>query len=97
MQGNATIVHAQFMPFELLEVAQVLHWTGRMLMTKYNILATHTHLVKPVATVHNIWQLTTQQAEALAQWLLGTDLPKSVSSIPYEAPSGLPSCPASGP
>ena len=29
--------------------------------------------------------MTTKQVEALAQWLLGTDLPKSVPSIPHEA------------
>ena len=93
-QGAAAMIRAQLMPFELLEAAQVLHWMGRMLMTKYNILATRTHVVKAKATVHNLWQRTTQQAEAVAQWLLGTGLPKSVPSIPYEAPSCLPSCPA---
>ena len=93
MYGSAAMVRAQYMQFELLEAAQVLHLTGR-LMTKYNILATHAHMVKPEATMHNLWQLTTEQAEALAQWLLGTDLPKSVPSIPYDAPSCLPSRPA---
>ena len=63
-------------------------------MTKYNILATYTHTIKPDAMVHNLWQMITQQAGALAQWLLSTDLPKGVPSIPYEAPSCLPSRPA---
>ena len=36
-------------------------------MTKYNILATHAHMVKPDATMHNNQQLTTEQAGALAQ------------------------------
>ena len=43
--------------------------------------------------MHNLWQLTIEQAEALAQWLLGTDLPKGVRGIPYEAPSCHPSPP----
>ena len=60
-------------------------------MTKYNIPATNAQMVKLEATVHNLWQMTIEQAEALAQRLLGTDLPKSVPSIPYEAPSCLPS------
>ena len=58
MQGNAATVHAQYMPFELLEAAQVLHLTGRMLMTTYNILAPCPHgetggySAQPLATDH---------------------------------------------
>ena len=92
MQGITAMVRARYMPIELPQAAQVLHWPERMLMTKYNILATRAHMVKP--EVHNLWQLTTEPAEALAQWLVDMDLPKSVPSIPYEAPSRLPSCPA---
>ena len=63
-------------------------------MIKYNTLATHGHMVKLEATVHNFWQPPTEQVEAQAQWLLGTDLPKSVPKILYEAPSCLPNWPA---
>ena len=63
-------------------------------MTKHNFLATQAHMVRPEPTVHNFWQPTTKQDESLAQALLGTDLPKRVPGIPYEAPSCLPSRPA---
>ena len=78
-------IHCQFMPFEFLGDAGVVHCNGRFLQKVHSVCAADAHFVAPTATVERLWQFSLNHIEQLSRFLMHVPLPKAVPLVPYAA------------
>ena len=85
LEGSPYEIHCQFMPFEVLGDAGVVHWNGRFLQKVHSVCAVDAHFVAPTATVERLWQFSLNDIEQLSRVLMHVPLPKAVPLVPYVA------------
>ena len=78
-------VLCQYQPWEVLEIAGVVQWCGRLHGVVQTILGRGCHFVKPEPKVNNFWQFKVESVEMLSNYILAAPRPKAIPTVPFSS------------